>query len=251
MAVPCLNRVETGDRRPRRVRAIFFQEASKGLQFPANGLQTACNFLPNIAISFPDSRLIKGLRASRREFENSQSNPPLGRKKRSSPSNRCSWGVPMTALRALCVFPVTEASLALILIISNNLSTAFLDAWRHWRLCEVFGVVRSRAAWEEACAHFMRCVFPARGQAEGLRYLTCQVGPRTRNRCAPQQSCGMSRCGAFHEIVRQPVSKTAPHKSIRKRQDKSKQAHNLAHQPGCNILVQYFDLLLTNTYASC
>ena len=63
MAVPCLNRVETGDRRPRRVRAIFFQEASKGLQFPANGLQTACNFLPNIAISFPDSRLIKGLRA--------------------------------------------------------------------------------------------------------------------------------------------------------------------------------------------
>ena len=215
-----LEGVETGDRRPRRVRAIFFQEASKGLQFPANGLQTACNFLPNIAISFPDSRLIKGLRASRREFENSQSNPPLGRKKRSSPSNRCSWGVPMTALRALCVFPVTEASLALILIISNNLSTAFLDAWRHWRLCEVFGVVRSRAAWEEACAHFMRCVFPARGQAEGLRYLTCQVGPRTRNRCAPQQSCGMSRCGAFHEIVRQPVSKTAPHKSIRKRQDK-------------------------------
>jgi hypothetical protein len=57
-------------------------------------------------------------------------------------------------------------------------------------------------------------------------YLTCQVGPRTRIRCAPQQSCRMSRCGSFHEIVRQPVSKTAPHKSIENDRIKSKQAQN-------------------------
>ena len=78
-------------------------------------------------------------------------------------------------------------------------------------------------------------------------YLTCHVGRRALIRCAPQQSCGTSRCGSFHEIVRQPVRKrhlTNPSENDR---IKSKQAHNLAHPSGCNIVIKYFDLLLTNT----
>jgi hypothetical protein len=45
--------------------------------------------------------------------------------------------------------------------------TAGGSTFREWRRVEL----PQSPSWEEACAHFMRCGFPACGQAEGLRLL--------------------------------------------------------------------------------
>src|ERR1700684_3188053 len=62
----------------------------------------------------------------------------------------------------------------------------------------------------------MRCGFPACGPAEGLRLLDLPRRTEDPHQVSAAAILGMSRCRSFHEIVRQPVSETGPHKSIRK-----------------------------------
>jgi hypothetical protein len=110
---------------------------------------------------------------------------------------------------------------------------------------------RSRLLGRKPVSTLCVAVSPACGQAEGLRLL--DLPGRTEDAdqvCAAAilQDEPMRLISRDRETTCEQNGTSQIH---RKRQDKKqtspKQAHNLAHQRGCNIGIKYFDLLLTNT----